>query len=159
MSEKRARTPAQVLAFERCKMARENNLRKKIEEQNEVLSSTAQPSQAEDDYEKHAQEYEVDQTSSIQEEQTPSEFMNAPRPQPQQAKRSRPQTNHVQSHIDDDNDYIELDTDSLFSQLESHKKELNELREHIHGLRQGHEELQTTWQQHDVGRRTGLSFV
>jgi hypothetical protein len=153
MSEKKPRSAAQVAAFEKAKAAREGNLRRKFLQEQEDAKPQQQPKDEDEDGDSEpptAKADEVPSHSPYIEDFQP--IYDTP-PQPPKG-RSRKQAPPVY-----DEDIIELDTDALFSTLESQKQELKELREHIHGLRQGHEELQSTWQKHDVSRRTELSFV
>jgi hypothetical protein len=158
--EKKPRSAAQIAAFEKAKAAREGNLRKKFLAEQEVEKAQQQPK--EDDEDEHTSRSDPappaeDTTEDTSPSHTPyvedfQPIYDTPAQPPKGRARKQPQPA-------DDDDIIELDTDALFSTLESQKQELKELREHIHGLRQGHEELQSTWQQHDVSRRNELSFV
>jgi hypothetical protein len=153
MSEKKPRSALQVAAFERAKAARENNLRKKFLEEQQTEKPQQQPKEdeGEDENEETAKADEVSVHTPYIEDFQP--IFNTPA-QPPKGRARKQQSAPVY-----DEDIIELDTDALFSTLESQKRELEELRTHVHGLRQGHEELQSTWQQHDVSRRNELSFV
>jgi hypothetical protein len=155
--EKKPRSSAQVAAFARAKAARENNLRKKFLKEQEDAKPQQQPKEDDGEAEEDAAPPAEDEESMSAPAHTPyvEDFQPIYDTPAAPAKgRSRKQAPPVY-----DEDIIELDTDALFSTLESQKQELKELREHIHGLRQGHEELQSTWQQHDVSRRSELSFV
>jgi hypothetical protein len=141
MSERKPRSAAQVAAFEKAKAARESNMRKKFEAE---------------------QQEQQQQQQSVEPEvldECPAE--EAVTPPAQSPVQTAVVTTVVPSSIvdDDDTDYIELDTDALFNQLSQHKKEIAALRENVHSLKRGHEDMQTTWQQHDIGRRNDLSFV
>jgi hypothetical protein len=138
MSEKKPRSALQNAAFEKARSAREANMRKKWEEEQQQQKESAPPQQ--DVVEEEADEDESGEVA-------PPVHAATPRPPPQQLQQ------------DDSHDYIELDTDDLFNQLSDHKREIKELKEHLHGLKQGHEELQTTWQQYNRGSNAFLSFV
>jgi hypothetical protein len=152
--EKKPRSAAQVAAFVKAKSARENNLRKKFLEEQQTEKPQQQPKEDED-------EGEDRETAKADEVPSHTPYIEDFQPiydTPAQPPKGRARKQQAAPPVYDE-DIIELDTDALFSTLESQKQELKELREHIHGLRQGHEELQSTWQQHDVSRRSELSFV
>jgi hypothetical protein len=157
MSEKKQRSAAQIAAFEKAKAAREGNLRKKFQEEHEQQQRQQEQQQQPDEQQPDEQPSE-DSVEQQQHGMYTEDFNIVPMPPGAKAKypRTRPPRPPPQ---EDDSDYIELDTDALFSQLEANQREIKELRDHMHGLKQGHDELQSTWQQHDVGRRNELSFV
>jgi hypothetical protein len=162
MSEKKPRSAAQVAAFEKAKAAREGNLRRKFMQEQEAEKSQQQPKEDEDEDGDSESPAKVDEEHMSRSAPAPAQhtpYVEDFQPiydTPAQPPKGRSRKQAPPAY---DDDIIELDTDALFSTLESQKQELKELREHIHGLRQGHEELQSTWQQHDVSRRTELSFV
>jgi hypothetical protein len=142
MPEKRERTPAQVASFERAKSAREANLRRKWEEQ-QAQSEPPQQSQVKPG------------DADMAEEETAS-TTDTPPATPRPAT-PRPPTPAPVEH--QTAEFVELDTDELFSQLHEYKQDIEELKTHVHGLRQGHETLQSDWQQYGVKRHCEINFV
>jgi hypothetical protein len=157
MSEKRPRSAAQIAAFEKAKAAREGNLRKKFLEEQQQQQQQQQDEQQPDEQQPDEQPTE-DSGEQQQEHGYIEDFGIVPFPPG--AKSQYPRTRPPRPPPpEDDSDFIELDTDALFSQLETNRREIKELRDHMHGLKQEHDELQSTWARHDVTRRNELSFV
>jgi hypothetical protein len=145
MPEKRERTPAQIAAFQKAKEVRESNLRKKWEQENQQSKESTQPSQVQvkqEDDDAHAEDDM--ETEQVEEAPTP------PQPQPRQ------QPLHP---VEQQNDYMEIDADELFGQLNQYKQDIEELRCEVHGLRQGHETLQTDWHNYGEKRKCEINFV
>jgi hypothetical protein len=165
MSEKKPRSAAQIAAFEKAKAAREGNLRKKFQEEHEQQQRQQEQQQQQDEQQPDVQQPDEQPSEDSGEQQQHGMYTEdfSIVPVPPGAKTKYPRTKRPRvpplPNYHDDSDYIELDTDALFSQLETNQREIKELRDHMHGLKQGHDELQSTWAQHDVGRRNELSFV
>jgi hypothetical protein len=127
-TEKRQRSPAQVLAFEKAKATREANLRRKWEEEQAAVTASS----VED----------VEESSVDASEEVEQEYAEPPKPKPHQQQQQVTELNvPAQQH----EDYIELDTDDLFAQLNQYKNDIAELRGHVSGLRDSHQQMQSSY--------------
>ena len=159
--QKRPRTQAQIDAFEKARKTREDNLRKKFKAEQEAQSSSAvksdepviehevalppEPESEEPESEEPESEEEVAQDKSV-----------AKKPAKRAASRET-----VAAHIDDE--FIDFDPEAFrsefFGKLDEAHNEIAQLKEHISGLNNKHEELQTSWQKHGVRTSNMLNFV
>jgi hypothetical protein len=125
-----------VAAFEKAKAAREANLRKKFEAETAEKKQKAEESQPEPE-----SESENVQPKSEQEATKPMEIV--------------PQ--------DDEKDYIDFDPDAfrneLYEKLGAARTEIDKLKKHVHGVSSKLDELQTSFQKHNVRAANMLNFV
>jgi hypothetical protein len=142
MEAKKPRSQAQIDAFEKARAARENNLKRKWQAEQEAQKQ-------------HVPEPE--QEVKPEEEQ-----------QPVDTEAETPPTTPVApskavSQQEDDHDIIDFDPDSfrdeLYEKLHATTEELKQLKEHVHGLKSKHEELESSWHQHGVRSAHALNFV
>lgn len=139
---KKPRSEAQISAFEKARAAREANLKKKFlaeqESEKEKGKDETVPEKEEDDAE-------------TEPENPPSKRISAGEALGFAAPEEQEET-------DDEHEAFDPNRlrDEIYEQL---KSEMDELREHVTGVKRKQEDLQSDWSQHRVRSHNGLNFV
>jgi hypothetical protein len=139
---KKARSQAQIDAFEKAKKCREQAIIKKHLE-----------SQKAKEPEKPEPEPEPEDAMDVQEQKEP---VSAVKPQQLSTPVQEPQ---VLQQDQEEYEYVSFDPDELRGQLQSTQEELKALRETVQGLHGKQSDLESTWQQHNVRSANMLNFV
>jgi hypothetical protein len=140
-------TEKQQQAFAKARAVRDANLKRKfLAEQAEEQKQQQEPAQSNTTAGETEPDVESDETAPPQAQYPPAPQAQYAQQQQQAMEAPQEKKQAVVPQQAEQDDYIELDVDSLFSQLQKNQKDISDLRDHIGHLRQGHELINNEWQ-------------
>jgi hypothetical protein len=127
---KKPRSAAQQLAFEKCRLARQEATKRKLIESGQLVEPQAV----------------VEQEGAVMEDEDNEEL---PAVQVTQVKKKQ-QPVVQQQIVEEEYETVDFDPNEVYQRTEAYQAELAQLKEHVHGLHGKHETLECDFKQYGV---------